>query len=216
MKIRLLSTLLIVSGIMLLVLPRLSAWYYDRQQQALVEQWQAAFTAVQAIQPSEEKGASGLIAQQPDIDANEEELSPIRKAAELDPSMEGMLYIDKLDLQLPILTGATEQNLKTTAASIADTGRPGEVGNYAIAGHRNHAYGRNFNRLDELSEGDVIDVDTGEHVYRYGVTEKLYVEPHEVWVLEPEGTEKEITLVTCHPIETGTHRLIVKGKLIES
>ncbi|GIQ67189.1 class D sortase [Xylanibacillus composti] len=218
MRTKILSGVLVAAGILLLAYPHLSAWYYDRQQQQLVNRWQEAFATVQLPVQSEAE-------QHPAADYAEDLLEegesndapyPERKAVQLGLDMEGMLYIDKIDLELPILTGATEQNLKTTAASIADTGKPGEVGNYAIAGHRNHAYGRNFNRLDELAEGDAIEVDTGNQVFRYEVTEKLYVEPHEVWVLEPEGTKQEITLVTCHPIDTGTHRLIVKGILIET
>ena len=60
-------------------------------------------------------------------------------------NMEGMLKIDKIDLHLPVLRGATEKNMKISVASIKGTGKIGDMGNYAIAGHRNYTYGRNFN-----------------------------------------------------------------------
>ncbi len=217
MKIKITSGLLIAAGILLLLYPRATAWYYDNQQQKLVEEWQEAFATVQVSYEQADDAAAAVQPESLQTEISmEEEPEPNRDAVQLDLNMEGMLYIDKIELKLPILTGATEENLNTSAASIADTGMPGEAGNYAIAGHRNRDFGRNFNRLDELVEGDFIDVDTGEQLYRYTVTDKLYVEPHEVWVLDAEGSEKEITLVTCHPIDTGTHRLIVKGKLIDT
>ena len=55
--------------------------------------------------------------------------------------------------------------MSLSLASIAKTGKAGAIGNYAIAGHRNLTYGKNFNRLDELAVGDLIEVDTGEKQY---------------------------------------------------
>ena len=130
--------------------------------------------------------------------------------------MEGILLIDKINLKIPILTNATQANMKVSVASITNTGRPGAVGNYAIAGHRNLTYGKNFNRLDEVDIGDLITVDTGTKQYVYKVGEKLYVLPEEVWVLNGNGKDREITLITCHPMENPTHRIAIKGKLIET
>ncbi len=56
-----------------------------------------------------------------------------------------------------------------------NTGVLGETGNYAIAGHRNHTYGKNFNRLEELEQGDIIYASDNENQYKYTVVDKLYV-----------------------------------------
>ncbi|WFA08016.1 class D sortase [Tissierella sp. Yu-01] len=130
-------------------------------------------------------------------------------------NMDGILEIEKINLKLPILRGATEKNMLISVASINNTGTLGEIGNYAIAGHRNRTYGRNFNRLDEVEGGDIIYIRDGENNYKYTVVEKLYVLPEEVWVLNGNNMDKEITLITCHPRINPTHRLIVKGKIIE-
>ena len=68
----------------------------------------------------------------------------------------------------------------------------------------------------EVEEGDTITVETAEDIYDYVVTEKLLVEPEDVWVLKKTGNKREITLVTCHPIKNPTHRLIVKGEMVFS
>ncbi len=137
---------------------------------------------------------------------------PLEKLQE-DIGIEGIIKIEKIDLELPILTDATEKNMKVSVASIKGTGNPGQIGNYAIAGHRSHTYGKNFNRLDEVEVGDSIIINNGKKQFNYEVMEKLYVKPEEVEVLEGNVTDKEITLVTCHPMINPTHRLIIKGKI---
>ena len=111
---------------------------------------------------------------------------------EMPKNMEGILFIDKINLKVPNSTNATQANMKVSVASITNTGRPGAVGNYAIAGHRNLTYGKNFNRLDEVDIGDLITVDTGTKQYVYKVGEKLYVLPEEVWVLNGNGKDRRL------------------------
>lgn len=142
-------------------------------------------------------------------EANEDIIEKVKENFHI----EGILKIDKIDLELPILTDANENNLKISVASIKGAGELGQVGNYSIAGHRSHTYGRNFNRLNEVEVGDLIKVDGGNEQFSYEVMEKLYVKPDEVWVLEGNDIDKEITLVTCHPMINPTHRLIIKGKI---
>lgn len=138
------------------------------------------------------------------------------KPTPLPKNVEGVLRIDKINLKLPILTDATVKNLKVSVASIANTGKPGEVGNYAIAGHRNLTYGKNFNRLDEVDLGDIIQVETGSKQFKYIVEDKQYVLPTDVSVLKGNGKDTEITLITCDPMDNPTHRLIIKGKIAEA
>ena len=219
MKRKVVSVLLIVVGIFIISYPKLSEIYYDYKQQELVNDWQTSFNIIQNVndtsQPNSEieieNNALAGVAREKAVDQERKSMSDFSGYE----NMEGILMIDEIDLQLPILHGATDQNMKTTLASIENTGKAGKVGNYAIAGHRNYTYGRNFNRLDEMKMGDSIEVDNGEQQFEYIVTEKLYVKPEDVWVLEGNGEDKEITLVTCHPMENPTHRLIIKGKILD-
>ncbi|MFD0620152.1 class D sortase [Paenibacillus sp. GCM10027629] len=202
MKSKVMAPLLIVIGLFIFCYPGLSEWIEDRQQQRLAAEWQ---TSLLNIDPGD--SAAWL---NPSDD--------VERAASLKSSksdVEGILKIDKIDLNLPILYGATSKNMKTSVAQIEKTGKAGEVGNMAIAGHRNRTYGRNFNRLAEVEYGDIIEIETENKQYQYVVTEKMTVKPDDVWVLEPEGIEKEITLVTCEPMVNPTHRLIIKGKLLD-
>ncbi|GIP30172.1 sortase [Paenibacillus sp. J23TS9] len=209
MKFKIGALMLIITGIVLLCYPKVTELRENAQQQRLAKTWETSFRNVESPEESTEpKNAVKGASTQPNV-------KPLAAAASrTEGQVEGMLEIDKIGLKLPILHGATKQNMKTTLASIEHTGTAGEIGNYAIAGHRNRTYGRNFNRLDELQTGDTIEVDTGERRFEYTVTEKLIVKPEDVWVLESDGKDEEITLVTCHPMVNPTHRLIIKGKII--
>lgn len=200
---------IVVIGLFVLFYPDLSEKYYDYQQQKLIDSWEESFNLIQQ--------ADDELDQESEL--NDEKVNESLEDTKFDFSeydnMEGILSISKINLKLPILHGATQENLKTTLASIENTGQAGQIGNYAIAGHRSHTYGRNFNRLDELEVGDTINISTKETTYKYQVTEKLTVEPKDVWVLQGNDIDKELTLVTCDPLINPTHRLIVKAKLVE-
>jgi sortase A len=72
------------------------------------------------------------------------------------------------------------------------------------------------NRLDELAPGDSIRVVIGETVYTYQVTEKMLVSPEQVEVLEGNGRDRLITLITCDYSQKPYLRLIVRGELTQA
>ncbi|HHY23661.1 MAG TPA: class D sortase [Clostridiaceae bacterium] len=130
------------------------------------------------------------------------------------PEQLGILYIEKIDLKLPILKGSSKDILDMGAAGYMEESTPiGEVGNTAIAAHRSHTYGRNFNRLDELKINDKINIETTEESFEYTVFSKKIVEPDDFSVLEENGADRILTLITCHPMIKPTHRLIVQAKI---
>lgn len=212
---RVLSVLLILIGIVLLLYPTVKDRYESYQQEKILKMWEDNLQRIEAVTPEEEMPAAAALP----LDSTKKETvqavaQPLAASSDMGgEEVEGLLMIDKINLKLPILTGATKENLLLSVASIEHTGKAGDVGNYAIAGHRNRTYGKNFNRLDEVAVGDEIVVDTGKVRYTYQVKEKLYVLPEDVSVLQGDGKKREITLVTCHPMKNPTHRLIVKGEL---
>ncbi|MEZ0395392.1 MAG: sortase [Anaerolineales bacterium] len=103
------------------------------------------------------------------------------------------------------------------AAGWQDTSaRLGLPGNTVLNGHHN-AYGKVFENLADLRVGDVIQVYGGEWEYRFVVAAKLLLpergQPLEVrmenarWLAASE--DDRLTLVTCWPAESNSHRLIV-------
>lgn len=219
---RLLPYLFILAGLLVLLYPTLADRYESYRQQQILQAWERNLEQLDAPEEdlpaavSTQPTAAEPTLAQPDV----LEPKPQTAAANTpklvgDAPVEGILAIDAIDLRLPILTDATPAHLKLSVASMPHTDQPGEIGNYAIAGHRNRTYGKNFNRLDEVKVGDVITVENNEATYRYVVESKQVVQPTQVEVLEGNGRDREITLITCHPMNNPTHRLIVKGKIQE-
>lgn len=99
------------------------------------------------------------------------------------------------------------------------TAMPGDVGNFAISGHR-VTYGKPFNRVEELQVGDPIVVRSVDSWFVYRVTSTEVVRPSDVEVIAPVPgdpaavpTERLITLTTCHPMYSARERFIVHGVL---
>jgi sortase A len=120
-----------------------------------------------------------------------------------------------------IIEGTQLAQLNLSPGHVPGTQLPGQVGNFAIAGHRVTA-GNPFWGLPGLHVGDMVYVDTRYDTYAYQVTgSPAWVEPGDLAVLDPvpghpgkRARRRLITLITCDPPWTGTHRVIVTGVLL--
>jgi sortase A len=95
-----------------------------------------------------------------------------------------------------------------------DSALPGQPGNMVITGHVSVADRANlavFSKLDKLAPGDVVEVYSGDNVYRYAVSNISIVAPTAVKILRSkEGST--VTLITC--TKDLKHRLVVVGTLV--
>lgn len=207
---------MIIAGLMVIAYPAISEIYLNHRQDKLMEEWADSLALIDDNSDTgEEEIGEDLPPQVIALEEMDQQEKEDRRKEFRAQGIEGILSIEKIDLKLPILSGSTKSNLRKSVASIANTGSLGQVGNYGIAGHRNRTYGSIFNRLDEVEIGDEIGLDNGGQTYQYQVVEKLYVKPEDTWVLNGNKKDKEVTLITCHPQINPTHRLIIKGKIVE-
>ena len=127
------------------------------------------------------------------------------------PVGRGTISIPAIDLKMAVMEGADRRSLRGGAGWLPSSAEMGAPGNCVIFGHRMKKYGRHFNRLDELKEGDEITLSAGDgKVYKYTVTGKEIIEPEELFnVLSAHNEGYALTLVTCTPVGEGTHRLLV-------
>ena len=123
------------------------------------------------------------------------------------------LRIPSIESENPVREGVSRGVLADSLGHEPDTAYIGESGNCVIAGHRNYTFGKFFNRLDEVTNGDLIYVDTRTGTHTYEVTEIKVVEPTDLTVLDDTG-EEQLTLYTCTPIYVATHRLVIIAKPI--
>lgn len=113
------------------------------------------------------------------------------------------------DYEVPILSGTDLSILDRGVGHYTTTSMPGEVGNFAVAGHR-VTHGEPFRRLLELNKGDKIVVETRDKIYTYVMDDSpsdLTVNDTETWVLDPDpqhpgakATKATMTLTTCQDL----------------
>ncbi len=119
----------------------------------------------------------------------------------------------------PVYEGTTRDVLQRGVGHYPGTVLPGEVGNFALAGHRT-TYGKPFNQIDKLRDGDVVLIETKATWYVYRVTGHQIVAPTQTSVILPvpdepdaEPTAALLTMTSCHPELSARQRFIVHGEL---
>ncbi|MBT2643286.1 class D sortase [Bacillus sp. ISL-41] len=223
---KVLSLLLIIAGLSIFFYPAAKDFNTSYNQENMIEEWEGSnqenTVAAESLKELEkvfsiETQAEGSGSDITPVENQESEEVPASDTTKIKQKsrtgMVGVIEIDKIGVKLPILNGASDANLDKGAGLLEGTPAPGMPGNSAIAAHRNRAYGSMFNRLDEVGVGDTVTVKDKNSTYQYEVYETLVVEPHETSVLNGSQDEKVLTLITCTPIDTATHRLIVKAKI---
>jgi sortase A len=121
-----------------------------------------------------------------------------------------------------LIQGTALAQLDLSPGHVPGTQWPGQVGNFAVAGHRVTA-GNPFWSLPSLKAGDLVYIQTKLNQYTYRITTRQYVLPTDLGVLDAvpnhpgqRPTQRLITLITCDPAWTGTHRVIVTGVLVSA
>ena len=133
------------------------------------------------------------------------------------------LYIPRFGIQWQrnIVEGITAEQLARHGLGHYPTSQmPGQVGNFAVAGHRS-GYGEPLAYVDQLQEGDPIIIRTQDYWYVYHYTNHKITLPSDVGVIDPDPSDdgaqkvesgRYITLTTCEPRYTSaTHRWITWG-----
>ncbi|QJD82348.1 class D sortase [Cohnella herbarum] len=205
--------LLIAAGIVLFVFPVAREYINEREQQQLVRELERSIAPADSKPSIDSENARLTELLQSGLEGATEEESERPTIEEplqtLDDKTIAIIEIDKIDLKLPVLEGATTKNMKVGAAHMTETAQLGEIGNAAVAAHRAHTKGRLFNRLDEIEIGDMIDIRMRDGKVMYRVTEIKIVEPTDLSVLNGNQSDAMLTLITCDPLVNPTHRLIV-------
>ena len=123
----------------------------------------------------------------------------------------GYLTIPKMEIEVPIYLGATQENMKKGAVHLSQTSIPigGNNTNSVIAAHRGMKSHPMFRDIESLSIGDEVKITNMWDELIYKVVETKIISPDEVSeVLIQEGRDL-ITLITCHPYTKNYQRYVV-------
>ena len=126
----------------------------------------------------------------------------------------GSIEIPDINVKLPVYHGTDEKVLSSGAGHMEGTSIPiGGVNSHSvITGHRGLPNANLFLRLDELKEGNIFYVNTGDDKLAYRIISTTVVEPNDMEPLEIKEGRDLVSLVTCTPYGINTHRLIVTGE----
>ena len=127
----------------------------------------------------------------------------------------GRVIVPGVGINIPFYHAGTPGALATGAEHVYGTSLPsGADGVHTgIAAHSGVKDRTLFDRLDDVSKGDVFYIDTPAETLAYTVTDIDVVRPYETESLKPREGVNEVTLITCTPYGVNSHRLLVTGRL---
>ncbi|CAM3240535.1 Sortase family protein [Arthrobacter ulcerisalmonis] len=126
-----------------------------------------------------------------------------------DGAVFGVVYIPRFGVDYeprPVVQGTGQQQLDTLGLGhYASTAMPGEMGNFALAGHR-QTHGATLDAIHTLSPGDKIYVQTAAGYFTYVYRNNAIVLPTQSDVIAPvptephaQANERYLTLTSCNP-----------------
>ncbi len=140
------------------------------------------------------------------------------------------IIIPAIDLESPVIDLNILWDGETAEWETADrvvgfhigSATPGEIGNTVMSGHVNSPFageGSIFRRLDEIApllrRGEIVDIMimAGGDLFLYRATDTTVVLPEDVEVFD-YSDGPTLSLVTCAPATTYSHRFIVNATLV--
>jgi sortase A len=130
-----------------------------------------------------------------------------------DDGLIGELEIPRLGMKIAIVQGDSENILRRAVGHLPSSAMPGDVGNVALAGHRDTF----FRPLRKIGPGDAITLKTYDGDFEYRVESVEVVSPSNIEVLK--STEaRTLTLITCFPfnyIGSAPNRFIVRATQLD-
>ena len=133
-------------------------------------------------------------------------------------NMIGYLKIDRIDVELPIYHGTSDDVLKKGVGHLEGSSLPvgGENTHAVMSAHRGLPSSKLFTDLDRMEIGDTFQVTVLDQVLTYQVDFIKTIEPDDVSNLQIIEGGDYCTLFTCTPYGINTHRLLVRGVRIET
>lgn len=215
-----LGEILITIGVLVMLFIGWYVWLNDiivggEQEQAATELREAW-----AEQEREERGEEGEPPPPPVVEGLDPDQAPVPAEPGVVNEAFATLLVPRFgaDYARTIAQGIDVREVlnsrRTGVGHYPGTQMPGELGNFAIAAHRN-ANGAPFGSVVDLRVGDHVYVETIDGWYEYTFRGLEYVLPSQVDVIAPvprlpgaEPGERILTMTTCNPLFSTAERAI--------
>lgn len=126
--------------------------------------------------------------------------------------------IPKINVNLPVYHGTSEDVLTKGAAHSANTSFPigGKNTHSVISAHTAYPGKVFFDDLTELERGDIFYINVLDEKLTYKICDIGIAEPDDTSKLKIVYDKDLVTLVTCYPYAVNSHRLLVTGERVEN
>lgn len=142
----------------------------------------------------------------------------------------GRVDIDRLHLSAIVREGVDAKTLSNAVGHVPSTALPGQLGNFAIAAHRDTL----FRALKDIKKDDLVSFESPSGTYSYKVVATRIVTPSDVSVLRSDGggiiqaggapdltadNRRLLTMITCYPfyyVGAAPKRFIVEAELVSN
>ncbi|MDY5497910.1 MAG: class C sortase, partial [Anaerobutyricum sp.] len=212
-------TLILLTGLGLMLYPSFSNWWNKRHQTQVVESYKEAVDNTDkeklkeiwnnAVEYNKKVAEKGFHLTIPESEQKEYE-------SELNLNGDGIMgyiSIPTIKCELPIYHGTDEAVLQIAIGHLEGSSLPvgGENVHTVVSGHRGLPSSKLFTDLDKLSEGDIFIFHILDQTLTYQVDQIRIIIPEDFSELQIEEGKDYCTLVTCTPYGINTHRLLVRG-----
>ncbi|MFD1173676.1 class D sortase [Oceanobacillus picturae] len=192
-----LSLLLIVAGLVLLGVGGYQ-WFHTAQAQknSLAE-------------------AQTLLDEGQKVQTNEGSTETAKEFAPQTGDTAGILYIPRLDAELPIVEGTDEDDLAKGVGHYKGTAYPGQNDQIVLSGHRDTV----FRSMGELELGDHLTVKLPYGDFTYEIVDTKIVDADDRTIISPTAPEEVLTLTTCYPfsfVGSAPDRYIITALPVET
>ena len=133
-------------------------------------------------------------------------------------SIIGYVKIDKIGVELPVYHGTSDDVLSRGVGHLEGSSLPvGGINTHSVmSAHRGLPSAKLFTDLDRLEIGDTFQITVLDQVLTYQVDQVKVITPREIDDLQIIEGMDYCTLFTCTPYGINTHRLLVRGRRIET
>lgn len=134
-----------------------------------------------------------------------------------DSGIMGYLTIDKINVKAPIFHGSERSVLQNGIGHMKGSSLPVDSpsSHVILAGHTGLPSAKLLTDLNKMEIGDKFEISVLKYKFVYEVDQILVVEPNNTENLGIEDGKQFVTLITCTPYGVNSHRLLVRGKLLE-
>ena len=130
----------------------------------------------------------------------------------------GYLTIDKINVKAPIFHGSERSVLQNGIGHMKGSSLPVDSpsSHVILAGHTGLPSAKLLTDLNKMEIGDKFEISVLKYKFVYEVDQIFVVEPNNTENLGIEDGKQFATLITCTPYGVNSHRLLVRGKLINN